>query len=223
MKYKSVNSFLKIINRGKSTLYRFYHRNEDLYGETKKKRNKRLIPESHAKYFNSELMHEENKLLCQKNQSMRNLIDCLVDKDSFQTSLWHKKWSYFFTVAYKLERNKRSCFKMMHGLYESLIDNFGAETDIMIFFTTEPFTSRLGYHNHFTLYVSNTKLHDEVIKAIKTYFNFDRVDYGKYDMYQAGLFYLSKEGLVGEDWDILGNNLSDKNINDEDDTNNKAI
>jgi hypothetical protein len=210
MKYQEVNDFLKIIKKGKSTLYRFYRLNQDIYGETKKKRNKRLIPETHAKYFNSEIMHDENKVLSQKNQSMRNLIDCLVDKDSLQTKFWYMDWSYFFTVAYKSERNKKSCFKMMHGLYESLVDEFGSKTDIRLFFTTEPFTNRKGYHNHFALYVSNTKLHDEVVKAIQVYFNFDRVDYAKYDKYQGGLFYMSKEGLIGEDWDILGNNLSEK-------------
>lgn len=219
MKYVEVKQFLKLINKSKSTLYRFYKRNDDLLNETKKK-HKRMIPEVHAKYFDSELMHEENKVLCQKNQSMRNLIDCLVDKESLQARLWYMNWSYFFTVAYKSERNKKSCFKMMHGCYEHLINKFGSETDIRLFFTTEPFANRKGYHNHFVLYVSNTKLHDEVIRAIQSYFSFDRVDYGKYDMYQAGVFYMSKEGLVNEDWDILGNNLSNKNMKDESNTNN---
>ncbi|WP_304142242.1 hypothetical protein [Mesoflavibacter zeaxanthinifaciens] len=209
MKYVEVKKFLKLINKSKSTLYRFYRKNEDLSNETKKKRHKRMIPEIHAKYFNSELMHEENKVLCQKNQSMRNLIDCLVDKESLQARLWYMDWSYFITVAYKSERNKKSCFKMMHGCYYYLIDKYGTETDIRLFFTTEPFVNRKGYHNHFALYVSNAKLHDEVVKAVQSYFSFDRVDYGKYDRYQAGLFYMSKEGLVGEDWDILGNNLSE--------------
>lgn len=212
MKYEKVNDFLKIIKKGKSTLYRFYRKNEDLYSETKKPKHKRLIPETHAKYFNSEIMHEENKVLYQKNQSMRNLIDCLVDKESLQTRLWYMDWSYFFTVAYKSERNKKSCFKMMHGCYEYLIEKYGDETDLRIFFTTEPFTNRKGYHNHFALYVSNVKLYDEVIKAIQAYFSFDRVDYGLYDKYQAGVFYMSKEGLVGEDWDILGNNLGAENL-----------
>ena len=212
MKYEKVNDFLKIIKKGKSTLYRFYRKNEDLYSETKKPKHKRLIPETHAKYFNSEIMHDENKVLNQKNQSMRNLIDCLVDKESLQTRLWYMDWSYFFTVAYKSERNKKSCFKMMHGCYEYLIEKYGDETDLRLFFTTEPFTNRKGYHNHFALYVSNVKLYDEVIKAIQAYFSFDRVDYGVYDKYQAGVFYMSKEGLVGEDWDILGNNLGAENL-----------
>jgi hypothetical protein len=33
-------------------------------------------------------------------------------------------------------------------------------------------------------------------------------------MYKAGLFYISKEGLVGEDWDIMGNNLKKDGLNE---------
>ena len=37
------------------------------------------------------------------------------------------------------------------------------------------------------------------------------------------MFYLAKEGLVNEDWDILGNNLKDENLSDEIKTNSTAI
>ncbi|CAM1357027.1 hypothetical protein [Tenacibaculum halocynthiae] len=211
MRYEKVNDFLKIINKGKSTLYRFYSKNQDLYSETRKKRNKRLIPKTHAKYFNSEIMHEENKVLSRENKSMKNLIDCLIDRDSLQTKLWYMDWSYFFTVAYKVDRNKKSCFKMMHSCYEYLVSEYGGKTEIRLFFTTEPFVNRKGYHNHFSIYISNDKLHNEIIQVIQTFFSFDRVDYKKYDRYKGGLFYMSKEGLINEDWDVLGNNLSNKN------------
>jgi hypothetical protein len=211
-KYEKVKNFLKRIKKSKSTLYRFYKKNEELYNETRMKKNNRLIPISHAKYFDSEVLHDENKLLRQENKSMRILIDCLMDKDSLPSTFWHMDWSAFMTVAYHAERNKKSCYKQMTAMYDSLIENFGDETDIAVFFTTEPFTNRKGYHNHFVLNVKKKSLLEEVINHITKFFKYDRVDYSIYDKYKAGIFYISKEGLVNEDWDILGNNLEGEEI-----------
>jgi hypothetical protein len=74
-----------------------------------------------------------------------------------------------------------------------------------LFFTTEPFTNRTGYHNHFVIYVENNKLHEQVVNDIQEYFSYDRVDVGAYDKYKAGLFYIAKDGLTGEDWDFIYN------------------
>lgn len=221
--FDKVNDFLKKIKKGKSTLYRFYRKNEDLFLETKKKRNKRLIPIEHAKYFDSEILHEENKLLVQQNGCMKNLINCLVDKDSLQRRLWMMDWSFFATLAYKAERNQKSCFKMMHAVYDSLIEKYGDDTSIRLFFTTEPFANREGYHNHFVLYVENVKLREQVIEEIKKFFSYDRLDFSVYDKFKAGMFYLAKEGLVNEDWDILGNNLENENLSNETKGNDTAI
>lgn len=211
MKYEKISEFVTKARSSRSSVYRFYNKNEDLWSETKKKGNKRLIPAEHAKYFDSEIMFDENKVLMLENQAMKNLIDCLVDKDSLQYRLWQMGWDFFFTISYKAERNKKSCFRQMTGLYECLIKKYGDESGLRIFFTTEPFTNRTGYHNHFVLRVENEKLKEEVVNEIHNYFSYDRVDMTKYDMYKAGLFYISKEGLVNEDWDILGNNLRGDN------------
>lgn len=207
MKYEELKKFIISTKKSKSTIIRFYKKNEDLFLETEFKNGKRYYPKEHARYFNSEVMHDENKVLRLENQSMKNLIDCLVDKDSLSTRLWHMDWSFFFTVAYKAERNKKSCFRQMHSMYENLISKYGDETGLKIFFTTEAFSNRTGYHNHFVLHVENKKLHQQIVEEIQNYFSYDRVDCGVYDKYKAGLFYASKEGLVNEDWDILGNNL----------------
>jgi len=182
--------------------------------ETNFKGGKRYYPKEHARYFNSEIMHDENKVLRQENQSMRNLIDCLVDKNSLQYRLWQLNWSFFFTVAYKSDRDKKSCFKQMHGLYEYLNEKFGDNTALRIFFTTEPFTNRKGHHNHFVLNVSNKKMLEEVKEEVENYFKYDRVDVTIYDKYKAGIFYASKEGLVNEDWDIMGNDLKKEGLNE---------
>lgn len=205
MKYANITEFKITTKVSKSKIYRFYKKDEELWSETKLKNGKRLFPVDHARYFDSEIMFDENKLLRQENQSMRNLIDCLADKTSFQHTFWQMDWSYFFTVAYKLERKKNSCFKQMHGLYDYLQKKYGETTELKMFFTTEPFTNRTGYHNHFVIYIEDKKLHQEIVADIQDYFSYDRVDFGLYDKYRAGLFYMCKDGLTGEDWDFIDN------------------
>ncbi len=213
MKNENLKEFIASTKTSKSTIYRFYRKNKELFEETKMKNGKRVFPIEHLKYFDSEIMFEENKVLRMENQSMRNLIDCLVDKNSLQYRLWQLDWDFFFTIAYKSDRNKKSCFRQMHSVYETLISKYGDETGVRIFFTTEPFTNRTGFHNHFVLHVENKKLHQQIVEEIKRHFSYDRVDVGIYDRYKAGLFYVSKDGLVNEDWDVLGNNLG-KEISD---------
>ncbi|MGO4821419.1 MULTISPECIES: hypothetical protein [unclassified Flavobacterium] len=214
MKYENLKKFIISTKSSKSTIYRFYKKNEDLFSETKIPNGKRLFPVDHARYFDSEIMFDENKILRQENQSMRNLIDCLADKDSLQHIFWQMDWSFFFTVAYKAERNRNSCFKQMHGLYDYLTEKYGNPTGLRVFFNTESFTNRKGCHNHFVIYIENKKLHEQIVTDIQEYFNHDRVDVSIYDKYKAGLFYMSKEGLNGEDWDFISNSkntTSDEN------------
>ncbi len=205
MKYENIKEFTTTIKASKSKVYRFYKKNEELFTETKLKSGKRLFPINHARYFDSEIMFDENKQLHQENHSMRNLIDCLDNKNPFPQTLWNMEWSFFFTVAYRLERKKISCFKQMHGLYNYLVEKYGNATKIRMFFTTEPFTNRTGYHNHFVIYIENKKLQEQLVADIQEYFSYDRVDVGAYDKYRAGLFYIAKDGLTGEDWDFIFN------------------
>jgi hypothetical protein len=208
MKYENIKEFIISTKSSKSTIYRFYNKNEDLFAETKKPNGKRLFPTDHARYFDSEIMFDENKILRQENQSMRNLIDCLADKESLQHTFWQMDWSFFFTVAYKAERNKTSCFKQMHGLYDYLNEKYQDSTELRLFFTTEPFTNRKGYHNHFVIHIEDKRLHEQIVADIQEYFSYDRTDVSIYDKYKAGLFYMSKDGLNGEDWDFINNTAS---------------
>lgn len=205
MKYEDLQGFIKRTNTSKSTIYRFYKKNNDLATETKMKANKRIYPVEHARYFNSEIMFDENVILRMENQSMKNLIDCLVDKNSLQYRLWEMDWSFYVTVAYKLDRNKKSCYKQMSGLFNHLNQTFGSDKGLRLFFTCEAFTNRTGYHNHFVINVENKKFEEKVYNEINTYFEYDRVDVKSYDKYKAGLFYISKDGLHFEDWDYLDN------------------
>jgi hypothetical protein len=209
MQIENIKEFEKRTKNSKSTIYRFYRKNPELWNETKKKGNKRLFPVTHAKYFDSEIMFDENKILTQENRSMKNVIDCIIEKDSLQARLWFMDWSFFVTVAYSHERNKKSCYRMMNGLYDELINKYGDSAEVRIFFTTEPFTNRNGFHNHFVIYCSDKKLNELIQDEIEAYFYGNRVQIEPYNKYEAGLFYMVKEGLVNEDWDILGNRLSD--------------
>lgn len=205
MKYEGIKQFTNSTKTSKSTIYRFYKKNIDLWAETKMKGNKRVYPTEHARYFSSELMFDENVMLRQENQSLRNLIDCLVDKNSLQYKLWEMDWTFFSTIAYKLERNKTSCYKQITGLFNHLNKTFGSETALRLFFTCEPFTNRTGYHNHFVIYADNKTLQEAIYNEINKYFVYDKVDIKSYDRYKAGIFYISKDGLHFEDWDYLDN------------------
>lgn len=204
MKY-DIEKFIKVTQKSRSTIYRFYKKNKDLFAETSKKGNKTMYPEEHIKYFDSEAMFEENVILKQENKSMRNLIDCLVERNSLQSRLWEMEWTFFGTIAYKLERNKKSCYKQITGLFNHLNNMFGSQTKLRLFFTCEPFANRTGYHNHFVLYAENKKLQQQIYDEIDNYFEYDRAEIKNYDRYKAGIFYNSKEGLSGDDWDYLDN------------------
>ena len=208
MKIENVKEFTRRTKASKSTIYRFYKRNPELWNDTKLRNNKRVFPIEHAKYFDSEIMFDENKLLKQENQSMRNLIDGLMDKESLSATLWHMEWSLYVTVAYKLDRSNTNCYKLMHSLYEDILIKFGENSEIRMFFATESFKNRDGHHNHFVLYVSDKRLLEQLEEDIVNFFVMDRVDIKLYDKYKAALFYTAKEGLHSEDWDILGNKLS---------------
>ena len=185
MKYETIKEFSKSAKTSRSSIYRFYNNNNDLFNKTKIEKGKRVIPIGHRKYFNMDIMHDEFNLLCTENKSMKNLIDGLMDKDSLCRTLWEMKWNYFITVAYKAERNKKSCYRMMDALYEYLVSLF-ADISIRLFFTTEEFVNRNGYHNHLVLHVGKGYPDWMVKQSIKDFFSYDRIDIVPYDPYKAG-------------------------------------
>ena len=142
---------------------------------------------------------------------MRNLVDGLMDKDSLCRKLWDMPWSFFITVAYKFDKNKKVCYNMMYTLNSELTEKY-PDTIIRLFFTTERFKSRAGHHNHIVLYVKDKLIHSDVIDYIDNFFPIDRRDIAKYDPFKAGLFYMTKDGLVNVDWDFFDDDL-DKKIN----------
>ena len=205
MNYEKNQTFVKKAGISRSKLYRFYDNNPELFNETQFKKNRRLIPEKHYKYFDREKLFEENK-------SMRNLIDCLRDKQTIPYRFWYLDWSYFMTISYKLERSKDSCSSRMRQLYTFIQNTYGDKTGLRIFFSSEPHDNRKGYHNHLLLNIQNRSLHKPILDIINKEFKNDKVDYSTYDYYKGAVYYTSKKGLQGTDWDFDGNKLKEEGL-----------
>lgn len=224
MKYENIEKFAKRVGVTPRTIYRFYNKYPELKEETKKK-GKRLYPIEHKKYWKSELLFENNVKLVKDNREVKKLIDYLYDNENpLATKYWYMKWSLFVSIDYKHERNKSYCFTMMSHLYRRIESEFGNDTTIRMFFVTEPFANRNnGHHNHIVIYLGKESLKSWVLKLIKSFFSNDRVDSSDYNKYKGGLFYMMKNGIQGEDWDILGNNLAIEGMQYENKGYKKAI
>jgi hypothetical protein len=225
MKYEHIEKFATRVGKTRRTIYRFYNKNEDLREQTKIKNGKRFIPIEHKKFWNTEVLFDENKNLSDSNHNMRNLLDYLHDnRNPLANKLWGFDWSNFVSIDYKFERSKNYSITMMNKLYEMLDEKFGDNTTIRIFFTTEPFANRNnGQHNHMMIYIKNEVFTKLVLNEIKRFFKNDRVDSSKYNKYKGGLFYMMKEGMQGVDWDILGNKLEKEGIGYENKGYTKAV
>lgn len=192
----------------RATIYRFYEKHPDLWAETKIKIKKRLIPEEHLSLITKTNIYTKHLALEKDVTQLRKLVNVLAGPDSIQLKLYQMGWDYFGTIAFKKEFNKSQSFHRMLQAYDHITAIHGKKTGIRIFFTVEPFTNREGTHIHFVLKVDNPLIAAAVIAEIKYYFAGNRIDIRSYDKYKAGVYYMSKKGLKGDEWDILGNNLS---------------
>ena len=202
MKTLTIIELLSKVDCKRGKVYDFYKNNPELKEETNIKNRKRLYPESHVKYFSSEKMFEENKILSIDNKCMMNVIDRLYHKDTIASTMWFRPWSFFFTIAYKHERSKNYCRTQLDGCFYHLEKKYGERTKINMLYSTEKFPNRNGYHNHFVLYIEDKSLRKKVLDEIKDYFKYDRVDYSVYNRHKGAVYYTAKHGLEGEDWDF---------------------
>lgn len=192
----------------RASIYRFYERNPELWNETKIKTKKRLIPEEHLIKITKTNIYAKALALDEQTVQLKRVVDLLLDPNTIQYRLYQMDWDWFGTIAFKNEVNKRGSYHKMLQAFDYIIGQFGKEIDLRMFFTVEPFTHRGGTHIHFILKVGNGLLKNAVIEELKGFFKNNRLDFKKYDKYKAGIYYISKNGLRGEDWDILGNDLS---------------
>ena len=140
-------------------------------------------------------------------KQMSNTIKCLKDQNSLPYRLTQMDWDFFGTISYKYDHSANRCFDFMHHLYEA-IENYSFDGDVRMFFSTESFANRTGYHNHFVLKAEGCD-RNELLKLFEKELPTNRPDLEPYDEELAGLFYVAKHGLKEESWDILGNNLSE--------------
>ena len=95
-----------------------------------------------------------------------------------------------------------SCYDKMNKIHEQLKEISG-EADVRLFFTSEAYGARDGHHNHFVCYCSDKALLPALQNHIKHYFRKNQVDIEPYDENDTGVFYLTKNGIQGADWDLL--------------------
>ena len=145
---------------------------------------------------------------------MRNLVSVLENQNTLPYHLYKMKWDIFGTIAYKGTYTPERCYTEMSKLSDTIESKLPTNIEYRLFFTTEKFSTRDGYHNHFFLRIGNFKLRDYMKEEITTHFKNDRVDLQPYDNEKAGLFYICKNNnLKGLEWDIRGNNLNNTTLN----------
>lgn len=144
--------------------------------------------------------------LIKRNHQQRNFIKKLKNSnDTLENHLAILDWDYFCTISYKESLNKERCFSSMTKFYESLVASYPNKS-FRMYFTTEPFTNRKGYHNHFILRagLENRDVQFFMEKNLPQ----GIIDVKDYKADVAAVHYVSKKGLQGIDWDILGTDLS---------------
>lgn len=203
MKYIKLKEFLSQAQISKSKLYEFYRKYPEVFTETKITSNRRLIPEEHLKYFNLQLFIEIDIRHKKKIRELKSFIDCLHDAPEEQFFIWRKHWDIYGTISYRNEEKAKGCYNKMVKLFEHLQHHYSLKTNITLFFNTEEYGVRNGYHNHFLLFCSERKLIGDIRKEIQNFFSFDRVDLQKYNKHKPAVFYITKSGLEKENWDIM--------------------
>lgn len=143
--------------------------------------------------------------LIDRNRQMSNTIKCMRRTGTLEQHLSFLDWDYFVTISYENSLNSKTCFSAMSELYEK-IEFFSKGTDCRMFFTTEPFSNRKGYHNHLIIKMKISK--EKLIDFIINYAPIGRIDVQPYDNELAGVFYVAKNKPRNDDWDLLGNKLS---------------
>lgn len=191
----------------RASIYRFYERNTELWEQTKIKLKKRLIPESHLSLITKTNIYTTALRLEKEKEQLKRLVDLLSNPNTIQYRLYQMDWDFFGTISFKNDLNQKACYHQMSQAFDYIVGLYGKEIKLRIFFTVEPFYNRNGNHIHFILKLGNGLFKNTITEELKSFFMKDRLDFKKYDKYQAGIYYASKHGLQGENWDIFGNDF----------------
>lgn len=143
--------------------------------------------------------------LIQRNHQQRTYIKKLKNPNgTLENHLGILDWDYFCTISYKESLNKEKCFSAMTKFYDSLVENYPNKS-FRMYFTTESFGNRKGYHNHFILRAGLENR--DVQLFMKRNLPQGKTDVQDFKADIAGIHYVSKNGLQGADWDIMGTDL----------------
>jgi hypothetical protein len=159
------------------------------------------------KYVNEEYLAQERQI-----KRLKNTVDCIRDRKRLGYKLHNDEWSIFGGISYANETSRDKCRENMIELYRELVKNNQLKSQIRFFFTTEDIYGEGNVHNHFVLYLSQPEDVELAQNIITKLFKKDKIHIEKYDYYQAGIFYIAKEGLRSTHWDVIGSDLFSDDI-----------
>lgn len=76
-KFIPLKEFTKLSGVSRSNVLRFYAKNSEIKSDTFLIKNKRFYPIYHVKFFNSQIMFDENRRLLIENKNLKEIISKL--------------------------------------------------------------------------------------------------------------------------------------------------
>lgn len=201
MRYYKIEDFAAKSKVGKRTIQRFYKNYPGIGEERKEEEKKKLVPESHFKYFDLGLMIKELEDNSTTIKNLKKIIWLSREENTLACTLWRMDWMIFGTVSYSSDYTKDTCYNKMNKMFNELKKNLD-DSELRLFFTTESYDVRGGNHNHFVINCNSQNV-NLVNDFIQKHFKWHRVELEEYNPEEAGLFYIMKDGLKGADWDYL--------------------
>ena len=199
--YLKRKDFLKKARISKSKFYRDKIGLIDKYKHYEKPLFKKIVKEVKIHHILlQEYVDDYWVKLESLNNKQQNIINIFKNPNSIEKHLLKHDWKIFATVSPKHDWTEEQCRNQMSKLFELIKD---INDEVKLFWTSEPFTNRSGYHNHFLIEFSDDNNYLVVKEKVKKYFKGNKVDVQKYDNTKLGAFYICKKGLNGESWDIL--------------------
>lgn len=203
MRYYNITETINKTGISRASIYRFYKNNPTLKSETRKKGGKKAYPESHINQLAKNSVYSEKLDLENENRQLKKLVDLLQNPETLEYKLYTLDWDWFGTVAFRNDYSSKASYHKMAQVCFNIMEKFGDEIHFKMLFTIEPFINRDGTHLHFLMKVDK-EFFIPVKEEICNYFKGNRLDFRKYDKYKPGIFYIAKNGLKSEEWDIMG-------------------
>jgi hypothetical protein len=134
-----------------------------------------------------------------KSHKQQSIIDIFKNPNSMEKHLQKYDWKIFATISPKFDWSSEFCRTQMSTLFDSLYSKIDG---VKLFWTSEQFVNRTGNHIHFLIEFNNFNDYADVKEILNKTFYGNRLDVQKYDNTKLGVFYISKNGLNDDNWDI---------------------